>query len=277
MCLTLIAVILLAAVPTFADDALLREAEQSYAQGRHDQALKLVDQSIAASATDARGYLLRAAICASENQWEKSLPDFDKALELDPKLTAAYQRRAIARFMLGRVKDACADFDKYNEANPEAAPQNWQRGIALYYAGRYEEGAKQFELHRTVNPDDVENAAWHFACVARWKNLGAAKAALIPVEGDTRIPMAKVQEMLAGKATVDEVLGAAKAGNPTAVELNRRLFYAHLYTSLYCEAIGKNEEAKQNLAAAAKHEVPDYMYGVIKVRLELLGGGVGKG
>jgi lipoprotein NlpI len=277
MRITLIAVLLLVAVPTVADDSLLREAEQSYAQGRHDQALQLVEQSIAAAPTDAKGYLLRAAIRSSENQWEKSLPDFDKALELDPKLTAAYQRRAIARFMLGRVKDACADFDKYNQANPDAAPQNWQRGIALYYAGRYEEGAKQFELHRTVNPDDVENAAWHFACVARWKNPQAAKAALISIEGDTRIPMAKVHEMFAGKVGPDDVIAAAKADNPAPAALNRHLFYGHLYAGLYCESIGNNEKAKEHLTAAVKHEVPDYMHGVAKVHLQLLAGGVGKG
>src|SRR3954466_14655282 len=197
-----------------ADEALLREAEQAYAQDRHDQALDLINQYIAANSAAAKGYMLRAAIRAADSKWQESLPDYDKAIELDPALTTIHQRRAIARFMLGRVKEACADFDKFNQTNPDAAPQNWQRGIALYYAGRYEDGAKQFELHRTVNPDDVENAAWHFACVARWKNLEAAKAALIPIQGDTRIPMAKVHELFAGKATPEDVIAAAKADNP---------------------------------------------------------------
>jgi lipoprotein NlpI len=255
---------------TLADDALLREAEQSYAQGRHDQAIELTNQYIAASPTAPKGYLLRAAIRGSDNQWEKSLPDFDKALELDPKLAAAYQRRAIARFMLGRIKESVADFDKYNESNPQAAPQNWQRGIALYYAGRYEDGAKQFELHRTVNPDDVENAAWHFACVARWKGPDAAKKVLIPIEGDTRIPMMKIHLMFAGKASAQDVIAAANADNPTPSQLNRQLFYAHLYAGLYCEAIGKKDQAREHLTAAEKHEVPDYMHGVAKVHVQLL-------
>jgi len=181
-----------------ADDALLREAEQAYAQDRHDQALDLTNQYIAANPAAAKGYLLRAAVRAADGKWQESLPDYDKALELDPTLAAVHQRRAIARFMLGRIKEACADFDKFNQSNPDAAPQNWQRGIALYYAGRFEDGAKQFELHRTVNPDDVENAAWHFACVARWKSPAAAKEGLIPIQGDTRIPMSQIHEMFAG-------------------------------------------------------------------------------
>ncbi|MDB5322327.1 MAG: nlpI [Phycisphaerales bacterium] len=270
MRIILIGVLLLGAVGVAADDSLLREAEQSYAQGRHDQAIELTDLYIAGSPKEPKGYLLRAVIRSAESKWEDSLPDFDKALELNPKLVKAYQRRAIARFMLGRIKESVADFDKYNQLDAEAAPQNWQRGIALYYAGRYEDGAKQFELHRTVNPDDVENAAWHFLCVARWKNVEAARAALIPIQGDTRIPMAKVHEMFAGKATPEEVIATATAKDSIPIQINRQYFYAHLYIGLYCEAIGKNEEAKQHLTAAVKHEVPDYMYGVAKVHLQLL-------
>src|SRR5437660_1443073 len=135
----LVAILILIATPALAaDEALLREAEQAYAQDRHDQALDLTNQYIAANPAAAKGYLLRAAIRAADSKWQESLPDYDKALELDSALTAIRQRRAIARFMLGRIKDACADFDKFNQANPDAAPQNWQRGIALYYAGRVE-------------------------------------------------------------------------------------------------------------------------------------------
>src|SRR5690242_12440754 len=116
-----------------ADDALLREAEQAYAQDRHDQALNLTNQYAPAKPAAAKGYLLRAAIPAADGKWQESLPDYDKALELDPSLTVIHQRRAIARFMLGQVKDACSDFDKFIQTNPGAAAQNWQRGIALYY------------------------------------------------------------------------------------------------------------------------------------------------
>lgn len=267
----LVAILLFMATPALAaDDALLREAEQAYAQDRHDQALDLTNQYIAANPAAAKGFLLRAAIRASERKWQESLGDYDKALELDPTLTVVHQRRAIARFMAGRIKDACSDFDRFNQANPDAAPQNWQRGIALYYAGRYEDGAKQFELHRTVNPDDVENAAWHFACVARWKTPAAAKEGLIPIQGDTRIPMSQIHEMFAGKLNPEQVVAAAREGNPAPAQLNRQLFYAHLYAGLYCESIGKNEEAKAHMTEAVKHEVPDYMYGVARVHVGML-------
>src|SRR4029078_11086863 len=75
--------------------------------------------------------------------------------------------RAIEDFLAGRLAESVTGFDLVVALAPQAAPQLWQRGIALYYAGRYQDCRAQFESHRTVNSDDVENAAWHFLCVAR--------------------------------------------------------------------------------------------------------------
>src|SRR2546421_393373 len=89
--------------------------------------------------------------------------------------------RAAADFQQGRIAQAVDGFNRVAKLDPSYAPQLWQRGIALYYAGRYKDCRAQFELHRTVNPDDVENAAWHFLCVARAESAEKAKRALLPV------------------------------------------------------------------------------------------------
>ena len=75
--------------------------------------------------------------------------------------------RAVADFKSGRFAQSADGFDRVAKLVPASAPQLWQRGIALYYAGHYQDCRAQFESHRTVNPNDVENAAWHFLCVAR--------------------------------------------------------------------------------------------------------------
>ncbi|HEY7117905.1 MAG TPA: tetratricopeptide repeat protein [Tepidisphaeraceae bacterium] len=259
------------AEPADPDRPALLEAEQAFAQGRTEQALGLVGDYLAASPQSSRGYFLRAAIYDAGRDYARSLPDYDRAIGLDPTRAVAYHRRGVAHFMLAKIPEALADFDRYLELKPDEKPHHWQRGIALYYAGRYEEGARQFELHRTVNRDDVENAAWHFACIARWKGVDAARKDLIPVTGDDRIPMARVQEMLAGKATPDDVLSAAAANHPDAAALNRQLFYAHLYVGLYYEAIGRPDLAAEHLTTAAeKHPIPDYMHGVASVHVRLL-------
>src|SRR6266568_6992423 len=103
--------------------------------------------------------------------------------------------RAVADFQSGRIAQSVAGFDRVAKLVPSYAPQLWQRGIALYYAGRYKDCRTQFESHRTVNPDDVENAAWHFLCVARAESPQKARAALLPVGPDPRAPLAQIYQM----------------------------------------------------------------------------------
>ena len=201
---------------------------------------------------------------------ERELAASTDTLRRDPENAGAHQRRGIANFRLGRVTESVADFDRFLELRPADAPEHWQRGIALYYAGRFEDGAKQFELHRTVNPQDVENAAWHYLCVARataaaggdaGKAVEKARKLLIPIEGDRRVPMMNVQALYAGKGTPQEVLAAAKAGKPGEAELKDRLFYAHLYIGLWHEAAGEAEVARKHIALAAKDYAQDHYMG----------------
>src|SRR5262245_48662400 len=134
--------------------------------------------------------------------------------------------RAVADFEAGRIVQSVEGFDKVAKMLPNVAPELWQRGIALYYAGRFKDCRAQFESHRTVNPNDVENAAWHFLCVARAESPAKAKAALLPVGPDARVPMRQIYDMFRGASKPEDVLAAAGA-QPLGQ------FYARLYVGLY--------------------------------------------
>lgn len=174
--------------------------------------------------------------------------------------------RAVDEFERGRIESSVAAFDELVKAAPRAMPQLWQRGIALYYAGRFDEGRKQFEAHRTVNPNDVENAAWHFLCVARAEGPQKAKAALLPVGPDARVPMREVYELYRGAIAPEQVLRAA-GSNPSGQ------FYANLYVGLYYEAIGDAARARSALETAAQDRfapVGGYMHMVATVHVARL-------
>ena len=199
--------------------------------------------------------------CASSNPPSRTTPG-------SCPYVAALHRRGEAHFRLGRFKESVADFDKEVSLDPSREPHHWQRGLSLYYAGEYARGAKQFELHRTVNPDDVENAAWHYLCVAREKGVAEARVRLIPIEAgaDARVPMNEIHALYAGKGTADEVLAAARAGDPPPAELKRRLMYAHLYVGLHHETAGNAGKAKEHVTLAAqKYAGDDYMSDVARV------------
>lgn len=180
-------------------------------------------------------------------------------------------REGIAAFYDAKPVESVAAFDKLIALAPGAEPQLWQRGLSLYYVGEFVEGRKQFEIHQTVNPDDVENAAWHFICVAKKDGVEAARKALIPISGDTRVPMKEVHDLFAGKGTEADVMKAAEAGADGESKRNH-LCYAHLYLGLYHEALGNVEKAKAHmLKSAVDYKMDHYMGRCAQVHAKLRG------
>jgi lipoprotein NlpI len=174
--------------------------------------------------------------------------------------------RAEADFVAGRVNEAVAGFDNMVKLVPLIAPQLWQRGVALFYAGRYADCRSQWEASLTVSPDDVENAAWHYLCVAKAESPAKARAALLRVSGDARVPMKEIYEMLGGRLQPDAVLKAA--GNTP-----RGQFYAQFYTGLYYDANGDRMRALQALTAASADrfaQAGGFMHSAAKIHLAQL-------
>ncbi len=172
--------------------------------------------------------------------------------------------RAVDDFFAGRFTESADAFDEVAALRPNAAPGLWQRGIALYYAGRYEACREQFESHRTVNPGDVENAAWHFLCVAKLESSEAAEAALLPVGDDPRSPMPAIYEMFQGAMTPQQVLESATPATSSQ-------FYAHLYLGLYFDATGNDARALEHIRTAADDRFGSgYMNRVAQVHLRVL-------
>ncbi len=183
--------------------------------------------------------------------------------ESDPQ--AVYDK-AKADFAVNNMQASADGFDRLVELRPDLAAGLWERGIALYYAARYDACIAQFELHRTVNPNDVENAAWHFLCVARSESPEQAQRALLPVGFNSRKPMRQIYELYSGAIAPDEVI-AATDGRPSAV------FHAHFYVGLYADALGDREMALEHMRAAVEDDYPrtgGFERTVARVHLALL-------
>jgi len=173
--------------------------------------------------------------------------------------------RAVTDFRAGRVEAALEGFDRVARLSPADAPHLWQRGIAQYYAGKFRECRDTFVSHRTVNPDDVENAAWHFLCVARAESPEAARKQILPVGPDARLPMREVYRMFKGEMTQAQVMKAA--GSDPAGQ-----FFARLYIGLYLEATGNREAGRAQIEIAAEDRyarVGGYMHDVARVHMKM--------
>jgi lipoprotein NlpI len=192
-------------------------------------------------------------------------------LRLEPENARAFYIRGRENFRLGRVKEAVADFDRYVKLVPDAEPRQWERGIAMYYAGEFARGARQFELYQTFDDRDVENSVWRFLCMAREQGVEKARAVMLPIKKDSRVPMMQVFELYRGTIEPEQVLQAARAGEPAAEVLAARLFYAHLYLGLYHEATGDIAQARKFIEHAADKKlqhaprINGYMWDVASV------------
>lgn len=255
------------------DDAkkLLEEATSAFKAGKFKDAAELAEKAAKSDAKSADGPYFAGTAYLRLRDNAAAVKAFTTALDRDPKLAIANDRRGDAYLKSGKWKESIADFDVYLEARPKDAAEHWRRGIALYYAGRFDDGRKQFDLHRTVNPEDVENSAWHYLCNARANTPKKAREDLIPVTRDARVPMKEVLELFAGKLKPQDVIDAAENAKLKGEALTSARFYAHLYVALYYESEKDDKKALEHITAAVeKYKIGDYMWDVGDAHLKLL-------
>jgi lipoprotein NlpI len=184
------------------------------------------------------------------------------AQAVEPKPQELFNQ-AVELFFAAKPVESARLFDQLVNLAPAVEPELWQRGLALYYADRFAAGRAQFELHKEVNPNDVENPAWHFLCVAKLEGVDAARAKLLPVGEDSRVPMKEILALFKGEGDEAAVLEAAGQGEGEARK--NQLCYAHLYLGLFHEAAGTTEKARQHITQAAGPFKMDHYMGRVAV------------
>jgi lipoprotein NlpI len=247
----------------------IRQARAALKKGDAAAALAAARKAVEADPKSPTAVFLRGEAYAAQRQPAEAIKDFDAAVALDNTYLIAVNSRGGERFKLGQIDESIADFNAYLKAYPTEEPGHWRRGISYYYAGKYAEGAKQFHDGRVVFGADVENAFWHYLCIARKDGVAKAKASLLALDGpDRRVPMMRVYDLLRGEAKPADVIETAETAKLDGEAKTEALFYAHLYVGLYHEAHGDAARAKEHLTTAAeKHKIGHYMWDVANVHV----------
>jgi lipoprotein NlpI len=227
---------------------------------------------VSARGQDVDGLLQQATHASQRGEHERAITKLTEAIKASPATSFAWYLRGREHFRAGKITESVADFDKYVQLEPQSANQQWERGISYYYAGEYAKGAKQFEDYQKFHDQDVENSVWRYLCVARASGVEKAKANLLPITEDRRVPMMQIYGLYQGKLKPEDVLAAANANPPNPDAHNQRLFYAHLYIGLWHEAAGNAELAKKHLLEADQRKIAHYMWDVAHVHAQMLKG-----
>jgi tetratricopeptide (TPR) repeat protein len=139
------------AFPLMGMIAIYRGREQ------YDLALRTFDEVMELwSRHDASLYHIRGHVYRDNGELEKSLQDFDKALELVPWIEAARSDRCVALSLLGKAEEGLGDCNSAIEKGPEAATNFLNRGAVYLRLNRLDEAAADFERAFDVDPDDPE-------------------------------------------------------------------------------------------------------------------------
>ena len=106
--------------------------------------------------------------------------------------------------------------------------------------------------------------------MAKSEGIPKARAAMLKIGDDRRVPMRQVYELFMGQKTPAEVLAAA-AKAPDAKTKTGQLFYAHLYLGLWYDATGDRTKALEELdAAMLEHAPSSYMGDTARVHRDFL-------
>ena len=164
--------------------------------------------------------------------WEKQVAELTEQIKQQPDRVGFYSRRADAHFFLGQFDKSVADYEKMVELDKSLDKSHWRRGIAWFYARDFKKAAHQFEIYDSFDNVDRENGIWRFFSQARAYGLKKARQGLLKYKKDDREPFPSVYKLFSETIKPEKILADIKAAKISDTEREKRHFYACLlYTS----------------------------------------------
>lgn len=205
-----------------------------------------------------------------EGKADKAILEIGEALPNSPGKSELLVMRGATHFRMGAFEESVKDFDKCIELEPRVRPFLWQRGVSLFYARKYKEAKQQFESFLEVSPNNVETSFWHFMCNAMQNGLEVAKQELHLVEDDPRTPMMSIQKLIQGTAQPTEVLEDVDRAPLPSGSQRIALFNGYLYSGLYYGLVDDKAKSKEMLNKCLELNIPGYMSDLAKHHLVFL-------
>jgi tetratricopeptide (TPR) repeat protein len=99
-------------------------------------------------------FLQKALELLADEDYEKALPQLDRALELNPKYPDLHNFRGVALCELDRIDEAIASFRQSAALNPDYVVPRLNLAFAMLRAGRYKEAEVELESILDVDPSE---------------------------------------------------------------------------------------------------------------------------
>ena len=173
----------------------------------------------------------------------------------NPTEVSSYSSRGDARLFLGNFLGARMDYEKMINLNPKLEVSHWRLGIAYFYLSDFSKAARQFEIYHQYDNIDRENGIWRFMSQYKKSGLKIARRGLLNYSKDDRPPYPWLYSMFAGDISPEEVFIKIKEQNFPKKDAIRVQFHAYFYVGIFLELTGDNpSRALEYLAQATTNE-----------------------
>lgn len=159
--------VLLHAVNTYADNALLSQEKLTDASSLHQRAMNHLKQgdrqmamedlseAIRLNSYYVQAYYVRGNLYAEVKQFDRAIEDYDRAIALNAAFAEGFHQRGLAHWSRGEFKKAIQDFDKLIALEPMNSTAYRDRGNTNRDRGDYDQAVEDYQqamrLGQTVN------------------------------------------------------------------------------------------------------------------------------
>ncbi|MCP4362078.1 MAG: tetratricopeptide repeat protein, partial [Chloroflexi bacterium] len=151
-----------------------RKGTAYFYQGQYPEALAAYSRAIEQTPTYA-AYFSRGLIHQNDTEFEKSLADFDKAIDLEPDRDEAHLKRGESLMLLDRYTEAIADFSAAIRLNRNNAQGYFERAEACRKAENFQRAL--YDLDTAIDIDR-KNATYYLQRARLHRQLGELEQAL---------------------------------------------------------------------------------------------------
>lgn len=239
--------ILAGAAPVRAEiPADVKAGDKARHGGAFKEAAGLYTQAIGSGHLDgaalAGAYVKRGDTYRDQGLYDQAIPDFVQALKITPGLAEALNGRGLVFAKKGLYDRAIADYAAAISIKPGLAFAHTNLGRAYFFQGNFSKAAESFENRLKIKPLHVYPMLWLSLARARMGGKNAVK--------ELAGYMAKAKKghwiyqaglLYLGKVTPEQVLSAARKGNPH--KRREREAEAYFYIGQFALSVGDEKAA----------------------------------
>jgi lipoprotein NlpI len=195
------------------DRAYVAQAATFLAEEKFDDAIRNYDDALRTSPDEVDLMLLRGEANRLARRFDAAIADYTAAIRRDSQYSTAHSLRALAHLEAGDLRAAVSDYEDAVDLEPNDPDLRAAAGAAEWVYGDYRRAEREFEKSGRDPRYALLAQLWlHLAALKRGRSddgfsARAAKLDLKPWPGP-------LLGFYAGTASADEVLAAAKLGEP---------------------------------------------------------------